>query len=193
MSDRTSFDPFLIKESGWTYEDYAELPDNGNQYEIVAGMLELKPSASTTHQRVSQKLERILLGSCENEYIIIDAPMDVILSEQDTRQPDILMVHRSRAHIVQEHAVVGPPDLVIEILSPTSIKRDRMMKLRTYAQFGVPEYWIVDPAHITIEQYSLAHAGQPYELLNVYTAEEYVESEHIRCVRFKVVDGLTFK
>ena len=101
MSDRTSFDPFLIKESGWTYEDYAELPDNGNQYEIiVAGLLELKPSASTSHQRISQKLERILLGSCENEFIIIDASMDVILSEQDTRQPDILMVHRSRAHIV---------------------------------------------------------------------------------------------
>lgn len=193
MSDRTSFDPFLIKESGWTYEDYAKLPDNGNQYEIVAGMLELKPSASTTHQRISQKLERILLASCENEYIIIDAPMDVILSEQDTRQPDILMVHRSRAHIVQEHAVVGPPDLVIEILSPTSIKRDRTMKLRTYAQFCVPEYWIVDPAHTTIEQYSLIQAGQPYELLNVYTAEEYVESGRVRCVRFKVGDGLTFK
>ncbi len=193
MSDRTSFDPFLIKESGWTYEDYAKLPDNGNQYEIVAGMLELKPSASTSHQRISVQILKQLLDSCENDYIIIAAPMDVILSVQDTRQPDILMVHRSRARIVQEHAVVGPPDLVIEILSPSSIKRDRTMKLRTYAQFGVPEYWIADPIHMTIEQYSLTRTGQPYELLNVYTAEEYVESERIRCVRFKVGDGLTFK
>lgn len=193
MSDRTSFNPFLIKESGWTYDDYAALPDNGSQYEIVAGMLELKPSASTTHQRVSLQILRQLFDSCENEYIIIAAPMDVILSDQDTRQPDILMVHRTRAHIVQEHAVVGPPDLVIEILSPTSIKRDRTMKLRTYAQFCVPEYWIVDPVHLTIEQYSLVQAGRSYELLNVYTAEEYVESAHIRCVRFKVEDGLTFK
>lgn len=193
MSDRTSFDPFQIKESGWTYEDYTKLPDNGNQYEIVAGILELKPSASTTHQRISQQLERTLLASCENEYIIIDAPMDVILSDQDTRQPDIMMIHRSRSPIIHEHAVVGPPDLVVEILSPTSVKRDRTMKLRTYAQFGVPEYWIVDPLHVTVEQYSLVQAGQPYELINIYTADEYVESERIRCARFKVRDGLTFK
>jgi Uma2 family endonuclease len=193
MSDRTSFDPFLIKESGWTYEDYAKLPDNGNQYEIVAGILELKPSASTTHQRISLQLTRTLVDSCENEYIIIHAPMDVILSDQDTRQPDLMMIHRSRSHIVQEHAIVGAPDLAVEILSPTSVKRDRTMKLRTYAQFGVPEYWIVDPLHMTVEQYSLEQEGQPYELLNIFTADEYVDSVRLRCVRFKVSDGLTFK
>lgn len=193
MSDRTSFNPFLIKESGWTYEDYAKLPDNGNQYEIVAGILELKPSASTTHQRISHRLTSVLTDSCEDESIILYAPMDVILSDQDTRQPDILMIHRSRSPIVQEHAIVGPPDLVVEILSPTSVKRDRTMKLRTYAQFGVPEYWIVDPLHMTVEQYAFMQDGQPYELQNLFTADEYVESSRLRCFRFKVSDGLTFK
>ncbi|MFD0673906.1 Uma2 family endonuclease [Cohnella sp. GCM10027633] len=193
MSDRTSFNPFLIKESGWTYEDYAKLPDNGNQYEIVAGILELKPSASTTHQRISHRLTSVLTDSCEDEYIILYAPMDVILSEQDTRQPDILMIQRSRSGIVHEHAVVGPPDLVVEIVSPTSVKRDRTMKLRTYAQFGVPEYWIVDPLHVTVEQYSLVKEGEPYALLNLFAGDDYVESTRLPCVRFKVSEGLTYK
>lgn len=180
----------IVKESGWTVEDYYQLPEDGNQYEIINGQLELKPSPTTTHQRLSQRLERTLLDTCENEYIILEAPVDVILSEKETRQPDILMVHRSREAIIEVHAVVGPPDLVIGILSPSSAKRDRMMKKESYAYFGIPEYWIVDPFNLTIEQYVQTLKSQPYELLNVFEAEDTVTSERINCVSFTVKDGL---
>ncbi|QJD86106.1 Uma2 family endonuclease [Cohnella herbarum] len=185
--------PHLIKESGWTVEDYMKLPEDGNQYEIVAGILELKPSPTTTHQRISHQIESILTDSCENEYIIMDSPIDVILSDRETRQPDILMVHRSRSDIIQEHAVVGPPDLVIEILSPSTIKRDRVMKLRSYAHFGVPEYWIVDPLNVTIEQYVQSSEGAPYELLELFSKDDTVTSDRLPCVNFKVGEGIILR
>ncbi|MFC4766161.1 Uma2 family endonuclease [Effusibacillus consociatus] len=182
--------PLTIKESGWTVEDYMKLPEDGNQYEIVGGKLELKPSPTTTHQRISSNLEHILKSSCDQHYIILHAPVDVILSDNETRQPDILMVHRSREFLIEEHGVVGPPDLVIEILSPNSAKRDRVMKKESYARFAVPEYWIVDPANLTIEQYVLVRPGEPYELAQVFGAEDTVQSERIPCVSFVVKEGL---
>ncbi|WP_170006174.1 Uma2 family endonuclease [Bacillus fonticola] len=183
--------PTIIKESGWTIEDYYKLPEDGNHYEIVSGHLELRPSPTTTHQRISHRIERILTDSCESEYIILDAPVDVILSETDTRQPDILMIHRSREEIIEEHAVVGPPDLVVEILSPSTAKRDRTMKRDSYAQFGVMEYWIVDHLNQTIEQYVLTETGKPYELANVFDRDDIVTSQHLTCVSFAVKNGLT--
>jgi Uma2 family endonuclease len=183
----------LIKESGWTVDDYYQLPEDGNQYEIIGGVLEMKPSPSTTHQRISHQLERKMTDSCEQEYIILHAPIDVILSDNETRQPDILMIHRSREHIIEEHAVVGPPDLVIEILSPNSIKRDRMIKHESYARFGVEEYWIVDPSNLVIEQYLQAEVGQPYHLVNVFAEEEQVHSERVLCLSFTVGDVLRIR
>ncbi len=188
--DKKPEKPPMIKESGWTVEDYLKLPEDGNQYEIVAGILELKPSPTTTHQRISHQIEGILTDSCEHEYIIMYAPVDVILSDMETRQPDILMIHRSRSAIIQEHAIVGPPDLVVEILSPSTIKRDRVMKLRSYAHFDVPEYWIVDPLNVTIEQYVSAREGKPYELMEVFSADETVTSARLPCVSFVVSKGL---
>lgn len=188
--DKKPNKPHLIKESGWTVEDYYQLPEDGNQYEIIAGRLELKPSPTTTHQRVTYRLVRGMIDSCENEFIIMFAPVDVILSNNETRQPDILMIHRSREEIIEERAIMGPPDLVVEIISPNSAKRDRTMKKESYARFGVPEYWIVDPFNLTIEQYVLATSGQPYELLNVFGADDMVSSERVPCVSFIVKDGL---
>ncbi|MFC4776808.1 Uma2 family endonuclease [Paenibacillus sp. GCM10023252] len=182
-----------MKESGWTYEDYAELPEDGNQYEIIGGRLELKPGPGTAHQRISVELERSLTDSCDSQYIMMHAPVDVIFDTGETRQPDILMIHRSRIHIIEEHAVVGPPDLVIEILSPNSAKRDRIMKKESYARFGVPEYWIVDPGNLTIEQYVLVEEGQPYELLQLFEQGDTIHSERVPCVGFVVEDVLRLR
>jgi len=191
--DKKPDKPMVIKESGWTIEDYYKLPEDGNQYEIIDGTLELKPSPTTTHQRISQQIYDLLRDSCKSDYIIMLAPIDVILSDKETRQPDLLMVHRSRESIIEVHAVVGPPDLVVEVLSPSSVKRDRVMKLHSYARFGVPEYWIVDPLNVTLEKYVLIEKNQPYLLVDVYSADEIVVSQHLPCVGFQVKDGLIIR
>lgn len=84
----------------------------------------------------------------------------------------------------------GPPDLVIEILSSNSAKRDRVIKLESYARFGVPEYWIVDPAHLTVEQYMLHRPGEPYALGCLFEKDDPVRSQRIPCVSFTVEEGL---
>jgi Uma2 family endonuclease len=180
----------LIKESGWTAEEYQSLPEDDRQYEVVSGKLELLPSPTTTHQRIIRRLMRIIEDCCEVDYIIIHAPVDVILSDNETRQPDILMVHRSREHIIHERGIYGAPDLVVEILSPGSAKRDRVMKKESYARFGVPEYWIVDPIHLTIEQYVLIRDREPYQSANIFADEDTVRSDLLPCVSFVVKDAL---
>jgi Uma2 family endonuclease len=181
----------MIKETGWTVEEYYELPEDGNQYEMVMGKLELQPSPTTTHQRVSRRIERTLEDTCDAEYIIIHAPVDLIMTDRTIRQPDILMIHRSRESIIEERGIVGPPDLVVEILSPSTAKKDRTLKKEEYAKFGVPEYWVVDFAHQTIEQYTQMKPGKPYDLQAVYSAEEKLKSSRLTCVGFVVRDALT--
>jgi hypothetical protein len=84
----------IIREQSLTYDDYATLPEDGNRYELVDGALEMiSPSASTKHQMVSSQIHNRLVQSCENEYFILDAPLDMILSPKEVRQPDLIMIH----------------------------------------------------------------------------------------------------
>ena len=179
----------VIRETEVTYEVYAGLPDDGNRYEVADGVLELmSPSPSATHQLLSAELRDIINESCRNEYIIIYAPFDLILSNREVRQPDLVMVHRSRMSIVKNRGIVGAPDLVIEILSPFSARRDKLKKVAVYAKYGIPEYWIADPANGTLEQYELQ--GEAYALANVYQPDDPVRSERIPCVSFTMQDLL---
>jgi Uma2 family endonuclease len=177
-----------IKEQLVTYEIYAAMPDDGQRYEIVDGSMELmSPSPSTTHQAISGELEFVLKQSCRSEYLIYDAPLDVILSETNVLQPDIMMIHRSRLHIVTERGIEGSPDLVVEILSPGSRKKDKVIKMRTYAQYGIHEYWIVDSITRTLEQYQLVDRGL-YELRNLFEENDKVTSDKLPCVSFVIGD-----
>lgn len=175
--------PKKVREQPLTYEDYANLPDDGLRYELADGVLELmSPGPSTDHQLVSFEIIKKLIPPCQNDYVIIHAPLDVILSSIEVRQPDIIMVHRSRMEIIKKHGIVGAPDLIVEILSPSSIRRDKVKKLKAYARYQVPEYWIVDPANGSLEQYLLRdHA---YELTEVYQGAEEIRSDRISCISF---------
>lgn len=177
-----------IREGRMTYEWYAKMPEDGQRYEIFDGVLEMmSPGPYTRHQAVSGELEFILKQSCRTDYLIYDAPLDVILSDRDVLQPDILMIHRSRQRIVTFRGVEGPPDLVVEILSAGSRKRDKVVKLGTYAKFGVPEYWIVDIDARTLEQYRPAAEGR-YELFNLFEKEDTVQSDKLPCASFVLGD-----
>ncbi|OXS59188.1 hypothetical protein B1A99_11165 [Cohnella sp. CIP 111063] len=172
----------IVREGPVTYDDYASMPDDGNRYEIIDGVLEMmSPGPMTVHQGVSGELF-LFLQSCRSEYVMFLAPFDVILSRTTVLQPDILMIHRSRIEIVKPHGVEGAPDLVVEILSPSTRKRDKVVKAAAYAKHRVPEYWLVDPEARTLEQYRLD--GERYELAQTYEEEDRVSSDKLPCVSF---------
>lgn len=172
----------IVKEGHLTYDDYALLDDE-NRYELAGGKLELmSPAPSTIHQLIISEVFKQISSTCESNYLIFLAPLDVILSPQDVRQPDIVMVSRKRMDIISQRGIEGSPDLVIEILSPSSVKRDKIDKLATYAQFNIPEYWIVDPDMETLEQHILKNNN--YDLVNLFQDDETVMSPHIKCIAF---------
>jgi Uma2 family endonuclease len=174
----------LMRERGLTYNDYASIDDD-QRYELVDGQLELmSPAPIVRHQLISAELFSRLRDTCQSEYIILNAPIDLILSQHNVRQPDLVLVHRSRLHIIHRNGIMGPADLVVEILSPSTLRRDKVDKLKTYARFNVPEYWIVEPILGILEQYVLQE--QRYELENVYQGEELVQSNQLRCVCFSM-------
>ncbi|MEQ4482527.1 Uma2 family endonuclease [Cohnella silvisoli] len=138
----------IIREQQVTYDDYAQLPDDGKRYEVADGVLELmSPAPSPKHQVISYQMQTLLTNNCQLEYIIFASPVDLILSAKEVRQPDLVMVHRSRMEIITRRGIEGIPDLVAEILSPHSVKRDKQQKLKSYAAYQIPEYWIIDPAN----------------------------------------------
>jgi Uma2 family endonuclease len=143
-----------------TYEDYVGLPDDGNRYEILDGELYVTPAPVPLHQRVSRNLQRILDRHVVERGLgeILDAPIDLILATTTVAQPDLLFIRAGR-DIVTHRAVEAPPDLVVEILSPSSVRQDRATKATLYARFGIPHYWIVDPAERRFEMHELDGAG----------------------------------
>jgi Uma2 family endonuclease len=173
----------IIRET-LTYDDYAAIPEQeGVRYELVDGVLELMaPSPSGPHQLISSEIQFVLKQSCDDEYLILNAPIDVILSPTEVRQPDLVMLHRSRISLFTRRGIEGAPDIVVEILSPYSVRRDKIGKIKSYARYGVPEYWIVDPAARRLERYVLV--GQSYDLVDIFNEEETVQSDRMPCASF---------
>ena len=153
----------------WTYAEYARLPDDGNRYEVIAGELVVSPSPRPKHQRASVRLSFALEGFTQTSGLgeIYAAPTDVLLSDGDYLVPDLVFVRRERAGIISERAIESAPDLVIEIISPSTALRDRGIKRERYALFGVPLYWVVDVELRQIEVYRLSES--PYEPVEIAT------------------------
>lgn len=136
-----------------TYEQFRQLPDDGKRYELIRGEVHEIPSPSTRHQFVLQNLS-ISLGShvLENRLgEVACAPLDVRLTPDSALQPDLIFVSNVRAEIIQQNFIAGAPDLVAEILSPSTAAYDRATKLPMYAEAGVPEAWVVDPEAKSVE------------------------------------------
>jgi len=138
-----------------TYDDYVGLPDDGRRYEILDGELEVSPAPAPKHQGVSANLLVMLLTHVQERGLgrVYHAPIDVILARDSIVQPDLVFVTAGRESIVTERGIEGPPDLAIEILSPWSVRRDRVAKAELYARYEVRHYWIVDPVAQKIEMY----------------------------------------
>ncbi len=138
----------MVTEAKLTYQDYANTPDD-ERYELINGELILVPAPNISHQRSNRKLGvqiTIFVDQHELGEVFL-APTDVVLSDTEVVQPDVLFISKERRHIIMEANVQGAPDLVVEILSPSTAKRDWQAKRDLYAKHGVKEYWLADPAN----------------------------------------------
>lgn len=144
-------------EKKLTYADYASLPEEpGFRYEVIDGVLLRDPSPSVQHQRVSRRLQRILedyFAETDPKGEVFDAPLDLTLAEYHVVQPDLLYLPGSRP--AQATPIKAVPELVVEVLSPSTSRKDRVLKLNHYQAAGVPHYWILDPENCFIEAYEL--------------------------------------
>ena len=150
-----------IEQTNWTVEDYMNLDDD-NRYEVLRGTLMMVPSPNMSHQRVITRLGTLIdihvmengLGEC------FDAPFDVVLSENTVLQPDFTYVTHERLEQLEDgHTITGAPNLVIEVLSPSTQKRDRHKKRDIYAEAGVEWLILVEPDAHVVEVHKLSDAG----------------------------------
>ncbi|MDP9122302.1 MAG: Uma2 family endonuclease [Acidobacteriota bacterium] len=151
-----------------TYEDYALWPEDGRRHEILDGEHYVTPAPTTGHQGVSGNLHLKLAPFVRQERLgfVLYAPLDVLLSEHDIAQPDLLFISNERAGILTEANVKGAPDLLVEILSPSTRRRDETLKRDRYERFGVRELWLVDPRRRTLRVHRRSESGflAPVEL-----------------------------
>jgi Uma2 family endonuclease len=164
-----------IAPGEWTYEQYLGLDDD-QRYEILDGELLMTPAPGTAHQIVCARLFSRFVRFVEERSLgqVLFAPTDVVLGPKQVVQPDLLFVSAERRDIIGERAIHGAPDLVVEVLSPGSLHRDRHRKHRLYEQSGVREFWLVDPANRAVEVFALMEGG--YELASLAAEEGQVES-----------------
>ncbi len=166
----------MIISSKFTHADLLAAPEDNKRREIIDGELFVTPSPYFDHQRILRNLYDALRRHLEKHPIgeLLFAPLDVILSVHDVLEPDLLFVLNEHRHILKDW-VRGAPDLAVEILSSTTASRDRGLKMRTYARYGVREYWLVDPNQRAIEVYRLVEQG--YELARTFQSTDTLTSE----------------
>ena len=146
----------LPKELCFTYSEYKDFPPDDKRYEILEGRLLMVPSPFIPHQSMSRNIELCLYNYVKEKNLgkIFNAPCDVILSEINVVQPDIIFVSNEKINIITYKNIKGAPDLLIEILSDSSKKNDTETKKKIYAQSNVKEYWIVDPEEKNIKVFT---------------------------------------
>jgi Uma2 family endonuclease len=165
----------------WTYSDLVALPDDQLRHELIDGEHFVSPSPATTHQQVSKRLFVALNAYVERHRLgeVLYAPFDIKLSAWTVLVPDVVYFTASRfADVVNEKHATAAPDLVVEILSPGTRRRDLGRKRAVYDREGVGEYWIVDPdAHtITVLRRPRSDAGLTDVTVRALANDDTLES-----------------
>ena len=148
--------------------DIWDAPDDNLRYEVIDGELFMTPSPSWEHQYGLGRLFWLLSDWIYERGlgVIVQAPTGVVLDEETGVEPDLVYISREREGIISARGVEGAPDLVVEVLSPSTQARDRGIKMRRYAAAGIPHYWLLDPDSRALEPYRLGETG--YELIGRY-------------------------
>jgi Uma2 family endonuclease len=164
-----------VKEQNETY-------DVTERYEIIGGIrYDMKPSPKLNHQVLSLRLAQSIDHSCHLNGLVVVAPMDVHLDDDNTVQPDIIFIAESNFEIVKGNQIFGTPDLLVEILSPSSGVHDKIRKKALYEKFSVKEYWIADPILKTIDQFVLI--DHKLQLIATYGKGDFLQSDNFSCIR----------
>jgi Uma2 family endonuclease len=159
------------KQGEWTYHHYAALPDDGQRYEIIDGVLYMAPSPTEAHQDAVLWLAHYLLIHVKIAGLgqVYVAPFDVELAPKLVVQPDVTVVLKANEEKITSTRIIGSPDLVVEVSSPSTIGYDRREKQDMYAHAGIPEYWIVHPGEQMIEVLTLE--GNEYSSLGIFSGQ----------------------
>ncbi len=176
------------KQKLLTFEDYARMtpPDSGN-YELHNGKIILMPSPLFLHQNIITELLLLLGAFVKKNQLgkVVVAPMDVILTEHDTVQPDILFISKDRLNII-DGQVKGAPDLVVKILSEGNTAKEMSYKKHIFESTGVKEYWLINPVKKTVKQYK-NEEGEFFPI-HILDTEGVLESIVIEGFSFKIGD-----
>jgi len=154
MGRQDDMQPAQVSSTKLTYDDYLLFPDDGRRHELIDGQHYVTLAPSLRHQEISKRLFRVLDGHLQVHSLgqVFYAPVDVVPTDVDVVEPDLLYVSNERAGILRD-PVRGAPDLVIEIVSPGSRRTDEVVKRKLYERVGVREYWIVDPELEAVKVY----------------------------------------
>lgn len=132
----------------WDRARWEQLPDDGNRYEVIDGVLYMTTAPSAFHQWIIRQVVRALFRQVDDPGVGITlwSPIGLFMPGCDPVQPDILVIRSERLSMVSDRRVHGVPDLLVEVLSPSNSEQDLEVKRDAYARAGVPEYWVIRPA-----------------------------------------------
>lgn len=151
------------------------------RYEIINGTrYDLKPSPGVDHQLLVPKMWEAIHDTCHAHGIVVVAPMDVHLDKDHVLQPDVIFISNENMHVIRGQKIEGPPDLVVEVLSPQSGKHDKIRKKAVYERFRIPEFWVVDPLHETVDQFVLDR--DKYQLQGTFSDDHSLSSPKLACI-----------
>ena len=145
-----------------TYDDFLLFPDDGQRHELIDGEHYVTPSPNAKHQAIVMNISALIWTHLQQHPggRVFTAPFDVVFSEFDVVEPDVLFISEARKNdVLTARHVRGAPDLVVEVGSPGTRKRDEMIKRRLYERYDVAEYWVVDPELDVIKVYRRSTAG----------------------------------
>ncbi len=173
----------------WTLADWEQLPEDGNVYEIINGVLYMTGSPSYFHQWINQNLVGYI-GFPANQQglaFAVTAPVGVFMPGCDPVQPDFVVVKKDRAEIIHDRRIYGIPDLIVEILSPSNRVYDETTKMNAYAAAGLPEFGVLDPMSRQLRIFELDVPGQ-FREARVFNADDLAHFKCLPTIEFRVGD-----
>ncbi len=182
----------VVAAQKMTWKEFREMEVDDNDhfiYELIDGILMKRASPSLVHQdishRIGQYLDTFLAGNPIGKFYY--APTDVYLDKNNGVIPDISFISKDRFFLIENNDyIAGTPDLIIEIISPGNIKRDRVEKKNLYERFAVKEFWLVDPANRTVEVFLMN--DNAYQLQTLEEAEGKVVSTVLKGFELEIKD-----